>query len=363
VATFLDGNGMTALKVPYMRWKALLVGGCAVAVFLAVVRAGWHLNSVLKRQTSAIDANIAAIEKTREQIIQNQIVTDAAVQAAEGARINSQRILNAIVGSAYEKTEIMLTSRDTYELLDHNFGSVHDTQDREQVDCAAIMSKKTAVIMIIGQSNAGNYGPGLYTPKRAVFNFNFFDGNCYRARDPLLGSTGTGENFATRLGDKLIEAEAFEHVLLVPIVVGGTRIEDWIPGGRFFRRIEVAAKRLEERRIVLTSVLWHQGEGNNGPKVSQDDYVRNLTNIFIALRSIGVYAPIYVAQATICNSEPNAVIRAAQREIVNPRRDIRAGPDTDQIGPDLRYDHCHMSSEGVERHARLWFDTLMRDMP
>src|SRR5262249_26266449 len=81
-------------------------------------------------------------------------------------------------------------------------------------------------------------------------------------------------------------------------------------------------------------------------------------NIHAALRRYGVAAPIYVAQATICNSPRHEVIRAAQRSVVNPKLGILSGPDSDTIGPEHRYDGCHMAESGLIRHAELWVEAL-----
>src|SRR4029079_2165594 len=63
-----------------------------------------------------------------------------------------------------------------------------DTKGREAVSCWSI-EPDAAVILAMGQSNAGNYGETRYRPVQPVINFNWADGKCYRAEDPLLGST------------------------------------------------------------------------------------------------------------------------------------------------------------------------------
>jgi Carbohydrate esterase, sialic acid-specific acetylesterase len=299
----------------------------------------------------------------RNQVEQIQIVAEYARQGAEGARINSERLLEAALGPQFERHPIVLGPRDSYAQLDNNYGSANDVADRDVVDCSAIMRKKTAVIMVAGQSNGANHGQGSFVPRGHVFNFNFFDGKCYVARDPLLGATGRGASFAIRLADKLVVAELYENVLLVPVAVGGTAIREQIPGSLFFRRFEVAQRRLEDRRIVITHVLWHQGEGENGPGAVAEDYVRKFNALYYSLRTIGIYAPIYVAQTTVCGNQPNEIIRGAQRSLVNPLRGILAGPDSDVIGLDERWDKCHMDEHGVERHAQMWFEALRRDEP
>jgi len=58
----------------------------------------------------------------------------------------------------------------------------------------------------MGQSN-GNHGEARHVARQAVFNFNPFDGLCYRACDPLLGATDVpGSESTLRCGRHLSAA-------------------------------------------------------------------------------------------------------------------------------------------------------------
>ena len=166
----------------------------------------------------------------------------------------------------------------------------------------------TAVILGIGQSNIANEGDpnGLYAPRGEVYNFNFFDGKCYAAKDPLLGASTKRSNVLTRVGDLLIERGRYRRVLLVPIAHGGTYAGEWQPGGRMFPRLEWTLERLKQSRIAVTHILWQQGESE---AAHRDPKPRAWMNSFKAMagaiRRAGVQAPIYVAQCTVCRSEPN----------------------------------------------------------
>ena len=50
-----------------------------------------------------------------------------------------------------------------------------------------------AVILVLGQSNAGNHGEGLHRPAREVFVLNFLTMRCHRANDPLPGASARAE--------------------------------------------------------------------------------------------------------------------------------------------------------------------------
>jgi hypothetical protein len=253
---------------------------------------------------------------------------------------------------------IFLSVVDTYANVDLNRGSFNDTSDRVRVGATEVSQGRTAVILIFGQSNGANSGDAPYVPRHRVINFNLFDGHCYVAKDPLLGTTERRGNFASRMADMLIEQGLFDTVVLAPIGVGGSRIEEWTTGGARHRRLQIAIKRAADSRLNFTHVLWHQGESNAGVDANADLYTGCFLNIHGALRSYDVGAPIYVAQATICNSPPNETIRSAQRAVVDLVSGIFAGPDTDMIGLNDRYDGCHMAESGLVRHAQLWIEAL-----
>ena len=256
-------------------------------------------------------------------------------------------------------TPISLSPVDTYENVDLNRGSFNDIRGRKRIEVSDAVQGRSVVILILGQSNGANSGSTPYTPKRRVFNFNLFDGFCYVAQDPLLGATETRGSFGSRLGDKLIDSGHWDTVVLAPISIGGSRIEEWTTGGVRHRRLQVAIQRAADSGLTFTHVLWHQGESNARSDADGDAYVECFLNIHAALRGYGVSAPIYVAQATICNSPSCEPIRRAQGAVVNPELGILSGPDTDLIGPDERFDGCHMNERGLERHAEMWLKVLL----
>jgi hypothetical protein len=255
---------------------------------------------------------------------------------------------------------IFLSSFESFQTIDLGRGSFNDTSTRTMVAKDEIRRGRTTTILIFGQSNGANSGAVAYTPIHRVLNFNLFDGNCYVARDPLLGATEANGNFASRMADTLIARGFCDTAVLVPISVGGSRIEEWTTGGVRHRRLQVAIKRTLDAGLVFTHLLWHQGESNAGEGADYRAYVDSFMNIHRALRSYGVTAPVYVAQASVCNSSPNETIRSAQRALVDQSHEISAGPDTDTIGLEDRFDGCHMAESGLVKHAELWVEVLAR---
>ena len=228
---------------------------------------------------------------------------------------------------------------------------------------AALFSehRATAVILGIGQSNIANEGEASarYVPEGEVYNFNFFDGRCYVAKDPLLGASIDRSNILTRLGEFLVRRGDYNRVLLVPVAHGGTYASEWSPGGRMFPRLQWTLERLRERRIKITHILWQQGEAEAATsKPSAEDWIRHFMAMVGAIRAAGADAPIYVAQCTICCNDANETIRSAQRKVIDPAAGIFAGPDIDAVGRDERYDGCHFSAAGLRHAAELWHEAL-----
>jgi regulator of replication initiation timing len=275
---------------------------------------------------------------------------------------NDLALLHLVSGKQNEASDIVVSETDSYDRLDENWGSIHATAGRRESRTAIDGERKrTAVIAILGQSNAANHGSGQYSAQHRVDNFNIYDSKIYHAADPLLGASGDGGNFATRLGDKLIEAGLFDRVILAPIAMGGTTVEQWADEGMFNRRIIVLIRRLHDIGLNIDYILWHQGEGNNGMGDREGrQYRKNLWEVVSTFRRYGVNAPFFVSLATFCvGPHANAEnIRAGQKSAVDPRAGIFLGPDTDLIGPERRWDGCHFNEIGLDMAAALWLEVI-----
>jgi Carbohydrate esterase, sialic acid-specific acetylesterase len=281
-------------------------------------------------------------------------------QSAMALRNDTAAIASQL-GVIHSPEDIDVTSLDTYDALDQKFDSFRDTSHRTRLPCQ--QDDGTAVIITLGQSNAANYGLVRNTSKYDVLNFNVYDGQCYRARDPLLGASGALGNFATPLGDLLIERGLYRRVIIAPIAMGGSTVEEWADEGVFNRRILVLIRRLSDAGLTPTAILWHQGEANSGVGDSHGrQYRKNLREVIATFRRYGIEAPFFVALATKCGSYPRPNsdnIRDGQVSVVNPLENVFLGPDTDTLGDEYRdKEHCHFNARGLLRHAGMWADVL-----
>lgn len=347
---------------------ALLVAGAAAGFYL--------LRYLLRRLVAWLHGEIMSAEaRARSEIASAEARVATAVRNAMAAeRQASERVLMVIQtqlarlsfaqGSRGDPADIVLGELDSYDQLDQNWQSFRHTAGKRPSSLMIDGERaRTAVIVTLGQSNAANHGAGIYVARRRVDNFNIYDGKCYHAADPLLGASGEEGNFATRLGDKLIEAGLFDRVIFAPIAMGGTTVEQWADEGMFNRRIVALLRRLYDAKLTVDFILWHQGEGNPGMgDVEGRQYRKNLHEVIATFRRYGVDAPFFVALATRCGDapHPNAVnIRAGQLGCVDPAAGIFLGPDTDKIGVEHRWDKCHFDSAGLDLAASLWLESLV----
>lgn len=217
---------------------------------------------------------------------------------------------------------------------------------------------RSIVGLILGQSNAANYGETRHHAKPGVWSFD--QGRLLPAADPLPGADGSGGSVWTRLGDRLLDSGHYDRVIWASRAIGGSAIAQWVPGGDLYDRIPPTIAQLQAANLAPTHVLWHQGEADaytwNTPPAQYQQHFRRLVQ---ALRELGVTAPIYICVATrfaeLSGHEP---LRSAQRELARDPG-IELGPDTDTLGLEYRYDGAHFSTAGLDRFADLWFRCLL----
>ncbi len=213
-----------------------------------------------------------------------------------------------------------------------------------------------AIIVVLGQSNAGNYGEGHYSATEAVDNFDAETGKCFSATDPLLGADGNGANFATRLGDILVQSGQFKRVIIAPIAVGSASLSEL--NSAHHDKIDALIIALNRADLTPTHFLVQQGETDASRETTEAQYSASLNELVRTFRSAGYQAPFYIALSTKCDEvhpKNTFAIRSAQAAVVNADLNIRRGPDTDMIGNEGRSrGNCHMNEIGTLAQAALW---------
>ena len=242
-----------------------------------------------------------------------------------------------------------------------------DTAGREAVPCREFLGARPLVVLVIGQSNVANAALGEFTPANRIGNY--FAGQCFAAKNPLLGTSGGRAGVALDFADAAIGQGLFDSALIVPLAVQGSSVFNWARHGELRPVLGGTVRRLQQEGIGINLVLYHQGEADCLVGLSGAHYALALDNIINDLRRMGVHAPIVVSpvsryKALDCpDPDPAACsricpeIRQVQAAAVDAARGVFAGPDTDTAVPE-RFDGYHMTDAGRRRFAALLLETV-----
>jgi Carbohydrate esterase, sialic acid-specific acetylesterase len=224
-------------------------------------------------------------------------------------------------------------------------------------------TNRTAVFLIIGQSNAANSG-GQRFPVKSGRVAAYFDGTCSVAASPLLGSSGVAGEPWSAVGDNLVTGGSFDDVVIIPAAVGGSRLSEWIGEGELRSMLKKTVEDAQ-KHYRITHVLWHQGEGDFSLRTSEDAYVSGFNSLAGDLRAWGVIAPIHVSVASHCGDgeswSPDNPVTRAQRRLASSGEGFKAGVDSDSLLDVLdRFDGCHMAGSGLTKVIDAWTEILGR---
>jgi len=217
------------------------------------------------------------------------------------------------------------------------------------------------VLLVLGQSNAGNHGldnpaeARLGAPKAKVF---VGDG-CQVTADPLPGGTGGHGSIWSRLPSYLQRLGLDRPVVVALLAVDATSIKDWSgASGPLVARMDNLIGQLKLAQLHPDLVLWQQGEADALAGTPEAAYAEGLDRLRAHLRAAGVLAPILAARSTMCQGSKGAAVRSAISQVVALHADVRLGPDTDTLQGLHRHRDCHFSSLGLDAAARMWAQAI-----
>ncbi|MDC9810818.1 sialate O-acetylesterase [Rhizobium binxianense] len=249
-------------------------------------------------------------------------------------------------------------------------GRLIGDESKTPVTCPT-QTDRTAVLLILGQSNAANDGGQRHRSNYGLSVVNAFDKRCFIAASPLLGSTDTKGEYWTLLGNYLIASRQYDSVVLAPLAYSGSEVARWAKGGDLNPVLVDTVKQLQEPGYRITGVLWVQGEADLVLGTTAEAYQDHFMSMVDTLRQNGVEAPVYISIASKC-LEPsnggfkehipdNAVVRA-QLALSKSGHAIREGVNSDALlDGDDRYDDCHIGGSGAEKLSRAWLNLLRGD--
>jgi hypothetical protein len=238
------------------------------------------------------------------------------------------------------------------------FGRLLSYPGKIEITCP-IQDAKTAVLLLVGQSNAANYQGQRHqsADDRVV---NFVDGRCYRAASPLLGADGQRGETWTLLGNKLVQSGLYHTVILIPAAVGASSVRRWAAGGDLNAML-MAVIDTVKARYTINAVLLDQGTTDFVERMPEGEYRSDLKSMIDSVRAQGVQAPFFITRSTAGPpdwTEDNPVARA-QATLTDSRNAVFDGPNTDRdVTPLDRYDGYHFGASGQEKSTGAWMRLL-----
>ena len=228
---------------------------------------------------------------------------------------------------------------------------------------------RTAVLLVLGQSNAANHAGQRYRSQYGPRVVNFYGKRCFVAASPLLGSTDTRGEYWTLLGNLLIATGEIDNVVIAPLAFSGSEIARWSQGGDLNGLLVDTSRQLKDAGYRVTDVLWDQGEADYVKGTSADTYRAGLLSMVDTLRQGGIDAPVYITIASKClepsngglktHAPDNAIVRA-QLALSKGGNGLKEGVNTDALLDEVdRYDDCHMAATGAEKVSRAWAGLLL----
>lgn len=247
------------------------------------------------------------------------------------------------------------------QALRHLLGSTVSTAGRQRVECGLLREARPLVLLVLGQSNAGNHGGAL--PEGSQLGLVTPDG-CLLAGDPLPGATGHEGSIWTRLPAALRAQGVERPLVLSMLALDGLPARPWVePGSPVRARLKALLVAMHLHGMPPDFVLWQQGEADAQLRTSARAWQDSLQLLADLLAENSSQARILLARSTTCRSAPDPALHSAAKELeaTNPR--FRPGANTDTLlAPGQRRDGCHFSATGLTDAAALWADRLAAEL-
>ncbi len=216
---------------------------------------------------------------------------------------------------------------------------------------------KDIFILVVGQSISSNCNEYKYKEIQGVYQVNLV-GEVVPALDPFLWSDCKQGSMWIPLGGKIISLGLAKSVTFMPIGVGGTSVQDWLPQGRAFEKLGKAIRVANSSNIRFDYAFWHQGSSDVGR--SPQAYAQNLSQV---LRYISLNIKIdkwIIARHSKCGTHFDEMISKAQYQAsLNYLARRFPGPDNNELGYEFRFDGCHLNKTGQEKMADLWLGSMI----
>ena len=217
------------------------------------------------------------------------------------------------------------------------------------------------VFVTAGQSNSANFGAPPQNPNDRVSALTSWSNGVWQhAIDPQPIANGSGGSPWPDFGDAMV-AKWNVPIGLVSVGIGGTRVDEWLPGGSLYPRLKSSLEFLGPNGT--RAVLWHQGESDSIAGTSSATYASRLNAIIAQSRvDAGWDVPWGVAIASYhpdSSSAQEAQVAAGQQSVIADDPLVFKGAETDNFH-NLGYlsDSVHFNDAGLQAHGQQWADAI-----
>lgn len=211
-------------------------------------------------------------------------------------------------------------------------------------------------ILVVGQSISSNCNEHKFGPVDNVFQVGR-DGSIKAAQDPFEWADCSNGSMWMPLGKQLIDGGIAKKVVFMPIGVGGTKVSDWQDGGVAYPKLGNVIAQIKAKGLHFDMAFWHQGSSDIGTDPA--DYFNRLTSV---VANIDANVPIgrwVIGLHSRCNGSYDPKIEDAQRRFASlVGSNHYLGPNTNLIPDEMRIDGCHLTQQGQETMAAMWYDSV-----
>ncbi|MDY7394098.1 sialate O-acetylesterase [Aureibaculum sp. 2210JD6-5] len=222
-------------------------------------------------------------------------------------------------------------------------------------------NKRGLVVLILGQSNAANYGAKVFSSHKNIYSF--YNNRVSLAKDPMEGASGNKGSIWIPFSENLIKSKEYDLILLVNISEGGSTVFDWNHDGKYHKKLINTLNQLKVNNIPPNYILWQQGEEDNLMETSLIDFKLRLNELIDMLNNFLSDVPVVLSLTSYSPTAKTPIsveIRNAQMSVVTENSNVFLGPDTDRyINEGHRYDGIHLSEKAMISLAQDWSNIIM----
>lgn len=227
------------------------------------------------------------------------------------------------------------------------------------------------IFVVAGQSNASGRGDNNQSYSHATLRATLFgnDDVWKNLTDPHDRNSGqidavssdalAGGSFPPLLATYFLENEGVP-VAFIPVAMGGTEIESWVPGGDLYNSME---RRVNAVGGNIKAVLWFQGESDSSLAESSG-YVDQLNELVdsIATDFNGAKTVIGMLGSATSTGEGRSYVRIAQKEVIETNINAIQGPAMYDVNIDNGCDGTHFcGDEDLAIFAERWWLALDKE--